>query len=169
MAETWRRVWGEGQNFRRPRWRFFRKNFHFSGKNFWWLFLVIDQVFRIFTVCPDLYFVHDPFLKRKTPFFTLFILSRTSDNTTSQNIGGDECMGRFFTSNFGGPSPAVPLRFPTLRLPNAAFVRRREIFVAIVQFVKILYSSFSFVCSQIFFRHLSFSLAPGTTLRLWIL
>ena len=31
---------------------------------------------------------YDPFLTRKTPFFTLFILSRASDNTASQNIGG---------------------------------------------------------------------------------
>src|SRR6218665_2922914 len=41
-------------------------------------------------------------------FFTLFILSRTSDNTTSQNIGGDGCMGRPPTSNFGGDRPPSP-------------------------------------------------------------
>ena len=60
------------------------------------LFLVINQVFRIFpllslifrifTLLDDI--LHNPFLTRKTPFFALFILSRTSDNTTSQNIGG---------------------------------------------------------------------------------
>jgi len=63
----------------------------FAAKNSDDLFLVIDQVFRILTGFPNLYFVgcvHDPFLTRKTPFFTLFILSRTSDNTTFQNIGG---------------------------------------------------------------------------------
>ena len=49
--------------------------------------------------------VYDPFFTRKTtiseknslttPFFTLFVLSRASDNTTSQNIGG----------RMHGPSP----------------------------------------------------------------
>jgi len=53
--------------------------------------------------------VYDHFLTRKTQFFTLFMLSRTSDNTTSQNIGGgDQCMGGPPTSSFGGgPSPQV--------------------------------------------------------------
>ena len=53
------------------------------------------------------------FLTRKTPFFTLFILSRASDNTASQNIGRDGCVGRPPTSNFGGPSPSPP-RSPPL-------------------------------------------------------
>src|SRR6218665_2156629 len=52
--------------------------------------------------------------RRKTQFFTLFMLSRTSDNTTSQNIGGP-MHGRSPTSNFGGPSPPVPPRSPPLR------------------------------------------------------
>src|SRR6218665_402364 len=85
-------------------------------------FLVIDLVFRIFLLFSLIFriftlldIVHNLFLTRKTPFFTLFILSRTSDNTTSQNIAwGDECMGRPPTSNFGGPSPQSP-RFPPLR------------------------------------------------------
>ena len=114
---------GEGQkNCSRTKMTFFfEKNFHFHGKNFWWLFLVTDQVFRIFTDFPDLYFVrcctwpfvHDPFLlpHKKTPFFTLFILSRTSDNTTSQNIGRDECMGRPPPQTLGGPTPQSPLGF----------------------------------------------------------
>ena len=52
------------------------------------LFLVIDQVFLIFPLFSLIFrifallkLVHDPFLARKTPSFTLFILSRTSDNT----------------------------------------------------------------------------------------
>src|SRR6218665_659535 len=54
--------------------------------------------------------VYDYFLTRKPPFYTLFILSRTSDNTASQNIGGDQCMGRPPASNFlGGPSPQSSL------------------------------------------------------------
>src|SRR6218665_1836574 len=53
--------------------------------------------------------VYDPFPTRKIPFFTLFILSRASDNTTSQNIGG-RMHGPSPTSYFlGGPSPSPPL------------------------------------------------------------
>src|SRR6218665_2401630 len=37
--------------------------------------------------------------------FSLFVLSRASDNTTSQKYLGDECMGRLPTSNFGGDCP----------------------------------------------------------------
>src|SRR6218665_1623131 len=70
------------------------------------------HIFRMFTM---LNVVYDHFLTRKSPFFTLFILSRTSDNTASQNIGGDQCMGRPPTSNFfGGPSPQSPPRSPPL-------------------------------------------------------
>src|SRR6218665_258230 len=36
----------------------------------------------------------------------LFVLSRASDNTTSQNIGGDGCMGRPPTSNCGDRPPS---------------------------------------------------------------
>src|SRR6218665_1761542 len=46
---------------------------------------LFPHIFRIFTM---LNVVYDHFLTRKTPFFTLFVLSHTSDNTTSQNIGG---------------------------------------------------------------------------------
>src|SRR6218665_3737449 len=85
-------------------------------------FLVIDQVFRIFPFFYQIFriftvfnVVYDPFLTRKTPFYTLFILSRASDNTTTQNIGGDGCMGRSPTSNFGGTAPPVsPRSLPLL-------------------------------------------------------
>src|SRR6218665_2239706 len=79
------------------------------------LFLVIDlvllifpffsHIFRIFTM---LYVVYDHFLTRKTPFFTLFILSRTSDNTTSQNIGGTNAWAVPHLKFWGGPSPQSP-------------------------------------------------------------
>src|SRR6218665_968207 len=59
------------------------------------LFLVIDlvlqifpffsHIFRMFTV---LNVVYDHFLTRKTQFFTLFMLSRTSDNTILLKILG---------------------------------------------------------------------------------
>ena len=84
--------------------------------------LVIDQVFRILPffsqilcIFTMLNVVNDPFLTRKTPFFTLFILSRASDNTTSQNIGGDGCMGRPPPQTLGGPSPQSLSRSPPLR------------------------------------------------------
>src|SRR6218665_1860648 len=74
-------------------------------------FLVIDLVLRIvpffshiFRMFTMLNVVYDHFLTRKPPFFTLFILSRTSDNTTSQNIGGTNARA-VPTSNFGGLSP----------------------------------------------------------------
>src|SRR6218665_3394567 len=83
-------------------------------------FLVIDLVLRIFPFFSHIFrmftvlnVVYDHFLTRKTQFFTLFMLSRTSDNTTSQNIGGDQCMGGPPISNFGG---TVPPRSPPLKV-----------------------------------------------------
>src|SRR6218665_3286723 len=63
------------------------------------------------------------FPHQKNTFFTLFILSPTSDNTTSQNIGGDECMGCPPTSNFGGDRPPVPPRFPPLTQVHYPFLQ----------------------------------------------
>src|SRR6218665_2904766 len=60
------------------------------------------------------YNVHDPFLTRKTPFFTLFILSRTSDNITSQNIGGDDAWA-VLPPKILGDRPPSPPRFPPLQ------------------------------------------------------
>src|SRR6218665_3655619 len=54
--------------------------------------------------------VYDHFLTRKPPFFTLFIPSRTSDSTTSQNIGGTNAWAVPPPQIFwGGPSPQSPL------------------------------------------------------------
>src|SRR6218665_3241581 len=79
-------------------------------------FLVIDLVLRIFPFFSHIFrmftmlnVVYDHFLTRKPPFFTLFILSRTSDNTASQNIGGGPMHGPPPTSNFGGTVPQSPL------------------------------------------------------------
>src|SRR6218665_1685466 len=85
MGGPWRRIWGDQKIFSRPN---FRKNFHFHGKNFdlvLRIFPFFSHIFHMFTM---LNVVYDHFLTRKTQFFTLFMLSRTSDNTTSQNIGG---------------------------------------------------------------------------------
>src|SRR6218665_2969156 len=82
--------------------------------------LSFSQIFHIFTV---LNIIYDPFLHEKTsiseknslmtPFFTLFLLSRASDNTTSQNIGG-RMHGPSPISNFWGTVPPVPPRSPPM-------------------------------------------------------
>src|SRR6218665_74402 len=91
-AETWRRIWGANKNFRGP---ISGKISIFRVKISDDLFLVIDFVLRIFPFFSHIFrmftmlnVVYDHFLTRKPQFFTLFILSRTSDNTTSQTIGG---------------------------------------------------------------------------------
>src|SRR6218665_1384229 len=76
------------------------------------LFLVIDLVLRIFPFFSHIFrmftmlnVVYDYFLKRKIQFFTLFMPSRTSDNTTSPpQILGDR-------------PPQSPPRSPPLYLP----------------------------------------------------
>src|SRR6218665_1565531 len=110
LAETWRRVWGDGTNFRGPRFL----NDVFFGKNFPTFFSVIDQVFLIFRIFTVLNVVYD---RRKTtiseknslmtPFFTLFVLSRAFDNTTSQNIGGTDAWA-IPHLKFGGTVPRPP-------------------------------------------------------------
>src|SRR6218665_691217 len=97
---------------------FLRKKFPFSRPKFLMvdLFLVIDHVFQIFNIFTLLNFLYDHFFTTKsrisqnnslmTPFFTLFLLSRTSNNTTSQNNGGaDGCMGRPHLESWGHQSP----------------------------------------------------------------
>src|SRR6218665_581034 len=79
------------------------------------LFLVIDLVLRIFPFFSHIFrmftmlnVVYDHFLTRKPPFFTLFILSRTSDNTASQNIGGPTHGPSPHLKFWAGPSPQSP-------------------------------------------------------------
>src|SRR6218665_3681187 len=80
------------------------------------LFLVIDLVLRIFLFFSHIFrmftmlnVVYDHFLTRKPPFSTLFILSRTSDNTASQNIGGTNAWAVPPPQILGGPFPQSPL------------------------------------------------------------
>src|SRR6218665_2607194 len=80
------------------------------------LFLVIDLVLRIFPFFSHIFrmftmfnVVYDHFVTRKTPFFTLFILSCTSDNTASQNIGGTNAWAVPPPQIFGGTVPQSPL------------------------------------------------------------
>src|SRR6218665_2308797 len=103
---------------------FFRKNISiFTPKNSDDLFLVIGQVFLIFTslfrfsvslLCQMSYMTLSSqekplFLKKfldDTYFFTLFVLSRPSDNTILLKILGGPMHGPSPTSNFGGPPPS---------------------------------------------------------------
>src|SRR6218665_1725466 len=72
-----------------------------------------SHIFRMFTM---LNVVYDHFLIRKTQFFTLFMLSRTSDNTTSQNIGGTNAWAVPHLKFWGDRSPQSPLGLrPCLR------------------------------------------------------
>src|SRR6218665_2905090 len=80
-------------------------------------FLVIDLVLRIFPFFSHIFrmftmlnVVYDHFLIRKTQFFTLFMLSRTSDNTTSQNIGGTNAWAVPHLKFWGDRPPPVPPR-----------------------------------------------------------
>jgi len=66
-----------------------------------------------------------------TLFFTLFVLSRASDNTTSQNIGGTDAWAVPSPKKIFGDRPSVPLRSPLLatttgmcpKLQVASFIR----------------------------------------------
>src|SRR6218665_1607579 len=78
---------------------------------FFRIFPLFSPIFRIFAL---LKVVHDSFLTRKTPIFTLFMLSRTSDNTTSQNIGGANAWAVPPPQTLGRTVPPVPPRFPPL-------------------------------------------------------
>src|SRR6218665_1164912 len=65
-----------------------------------------SHIFHMFTM---LNVVYDHFLTRKTQFFTLFMLSRTSDNTTSQNIGGTNAWASPHLKFWGDRPPQPPL------------------------------------------------------------
>ena len=98
----------------------------FTPKILMSFFLVIDQVFQIFPFFFQILHIFTllkgriwPFLHKKKryfrkeflddTFFTLFVLSRASDNTTSQNIvGGERMLGPPPVQILGGPSPSPP-------------------------------------------------------------
>src|SRR6218665_3376932 len=106
---------------------FFPEKFPFSRpKNLMTLFLIFlffFQILRIFTV---LNVIYDPFFTRKTTiseknslttlFFTLFVLSCASDNTTFQIIGGTDAWAVPHLKFFWGKRPPVPFRSPPLRI-----------------------------------------------------
>src|SRR6218665_553904 len=57
---------------------------------------------------------------KKNTFITLFILSRTSDNTTSQNIGETNAWAVPHLKLWGARPPSPP-RFPPLRTAATQF------------------------------------------------
>src|SRR6218665_1003142 len=112
-----------GHFFRRTRFLKFLNDvfggekFPFSRQKFLMTFF-IDQIFQIFPFFFQMFpmfamldVIFDPFLTRKTPLFTLFILSRASDNTTSLNIGGTNAWAVPHLKLWG----AVPPRSPPLQ------------------------------------------------------
>ena len=123
VAETWRRVWG-GQKkcFADQDDDFFRKNFHFSGKNFWWpfisfSFLVIYQVFRIFNDFPDLYFVKCPTWpfprKENTFYYSFHTFAHIRQHCFSKYWGGTNAWAVPHLKLWGDRPPSPP-RFPPL-------------------------------------------------------
>src|SRR6218665_4042313 len=98
---------------------FFRKLFfHFSGEKISDdLFLVIDQVFRIFPLL-SLIFVHDPSYmtlssQEKHFFYSFHTFAHIRQHYFSKYWGG-RMHGPSPTSNFGGTVPPAPPRFPPL-------------------------------------------------------
>src|SRR6218665_280401 len=101
---------------------FFRKKSPFSHPKFlmtFFLFLVINQVFRIFPYLYSVNIICDPFFTRKTPisennsfttlFYSVCAFAHIRQHYFSK-LWGDGCMGRPPTSIFlGGPSPSVPI------------------------------------------------------------
>src|SRR6218665_1874261 len=91
------------------------------------IFPFFSHIFRMFTM---LNVVYDHFLTRKTQFFTLFMLSRTSDNTTSQNIGGINAWAVPRPQVLGGPSPQSPLGLrpcvQSLVYPTESLISKNE-------------------------------------------
>src|SRR6218665_2275283 len=129
VAETWRRVWGDGKIFRGSSFLndvFSEKISIFTAKNSDDLYLVIDQIFlifpyffQIFHIFTVLNVVYDPLLTRKTtiseinslmrPFFdSVRAFARIRQHYFSK-YWGDGYMDRPPPHIFGGPSPQSPI------------------------------------------------------------
>src|SRR6218665_2400869 len=114
VAETWRRVWGDGKMFRGPRFPsyVFSKKKPFSRPKFLMTFLVIDQVFRIIPFFSQIfrifYFPHkNKHYFRKEFFYDTFCYSVRTFARIRQHYfskyWGDGCMGRPPPQILGGP------------------------------------------------------------------
>jgi len=115
VAETWRQVWGGRKNFLPTKMRFFSEKISILAAKFSDdFFLVIDQVFRIFTDFPDLYFVKCrtwPFPhKKNTLFYTFHTFVHIRQHYFSKYWGGRMHGPSPHLKLWGGPSP-VPLGF----------------------------------------------------------
>src|SRR6218665_916272 len=91
--------------------RFFGKKFPFSRQKFLMIFFshrpFLSQIFPMFAMLNVIYLTLSS--HEKTPFFTLLILSRASDNTTSLNIGGTNAWAVPPPQIFWGAVPPAPL------------------------------------------------------------
>src|SRR6218665_3158290 len=81
------------------------------------LFLVIDQIFRIFpffsqvfSILAMLNVIFCPIITGKSPFFTLLTLSRAYNNTTSLNIGKTNAWAVPHLKFWGDRPPSPPSR-----------------------------------------------------------
>ena len=128
VAETWRRVWGDGQIFRGPKFLndfFSEKISIFTLKNSDdLLLLVIDQVFQIFTLffrflrsllCKMSYMTlssqEKHYFRKEFLDDTYFLLCscfRAHPTTLLLKILGGPMHGPSPTSNFGGTVPQSP-------------------------------------------------------------
>src|SRR6218665_3537486 len=90
------------------------EKFQFSRQKFLITFFkVIDQIFQIFHFFSQIFPMFAMLNVILTPFFTLFILSRASDNTTSLNIGGTNAWAVPHLKYLGDRPPSPP-RSPPL-------------------------------------------------------
>src|SRR6218665_118276 len=114
-AETWRRVWGDVFTPKISDDLFLF--WHRPGFSDFPVLTVIKCPIRPFLHRKNHYFIKE-FLN-KTMFFTPFILSHTSDNTTSLNIGGTNAWAVPHLNFFGGrPPPPPPGPPPRSWAPN---------------------------------------------------
>jgi len=133
-VQHWRRLGadfrGDGTNFVSQIFEWLLgKNFHFTSQNFRQLFLVIDSILSVFcclfsvsTVWNLIYNIFDPLFLTKNlfqkilildTFFSQFVLCLTSENSTSQNIGGtDACAVP--PPQIVGDHPPVPSKSPPM-------------------------------------------------------
>jgi len=119
VAETWRRVWGDGNIFRGPRFLndgFFREKCQFSRRKFLMTFFSHRPVFSDFALFTVIKCHIRPFLHKKTHYFrkefldkTIFCsvhpFARIRQHYFSKYWGGTNASP---TSNLGGTVPPVP-------------------------------------------------------------
>ena len=118
VAETWRRVWGDGKFFRTPRF-LFGKKFHFHAQNF-----LLNVVYDPFFTRKNNYFRKE-FLD-DTFFYSFRTFARIRQHYTSQNIGGTDAWAVPPPQIFGGTVPPVSPRFPPLGRHNIGQIWEKQ-------------------------------------------